>query len=61
MYPCRMSLCYYEMARPLFADGEDGLQMWSIAADVLNKKSRAADTGWSSSLGVLRTANNYST
>jgi hypothetical protein len=34
--------------------------IWRIAANVLNKQSRAADKGWSSSLGVGRGANNPS-
>jgi len=29
-----------------------------VAANILNKQSRTADTGWSSSLGVGRGANN---
>jgi hypothetical protein len=42
------------MARPQVVDGEDGLQIWRVAANILNKQSRTADTGWSSSLGVGR-------
>jgi hypothetical protein len=40
------------MARPQVADGGDGLQIWRVAANILNKQSRTADKGWSSSLGV---------
>jgi len=29
------------MARPRVGDGGDGLQMWMIAADILNKQSVA--------------------
>jgi hypothetical protein len=32
-------------ARPHVADGGDGLQMWKIAANILNKQSRTADNG----------------
>ena len=32
--------------------------IWRIAANILNKQWRTADTGWSSSLGVGRVANN---
>jgi hypothetical protein len=32
------------MARPQVADG-DGLQMWRVAANILNKQSRTADKG----------------
>jgi hypothetical protein len=40
------------MARPQVADGGDGLQVWMVAANKLNKLSRTADRGWPSSLGV---------
>jgi hypothetical protein len=50
--------CHHAMARPRFADRGDGLQIWSVAANVLNKQSRTADSGWSSSLGFGRGANN---
>jgi hypothetical protein len=50
--------CHHGMVRPQVADGGDGLQIWSVAANVLNKQSRTADRGWSSSLGVGRGANN---
>jgi hypothetical protein len=33
------------MARPQVADGEDGLQTWKVAADILNKQSRTTDKG----------------
>jgi hypothetical protein len=46
------------MARPQVADGEDGLQIWRVAANVLNKQSRTVDKGWSSNLGVERGTNN---
>jgi hypothetical protein len=52
--------CHNGMARPQVADGGDGLQMWRVAANILNKQSRTADKGWSSSLGVGRGANNSS-
>jgi hypothetical protein len=41
------------MARPQVADG-DGLQIWRVAANILNKQSRTADKG------VGRGANNSS-
>jgi hypothetical protein len=46
------------MARPQVADGGVGFQIWRLAANILNKQSRTADRGWSSSLGVLHGANN---
>jgi hypothetical protein len=33
-------------------DGGDGLQMWRVTANMLNKQSRTADRGWSSGFGV---------
>jgi hypothetical protein len=47
-------LCYHGMARPQVADRADGLRMWRVAANILNKRSRTADRGWSSSLGAGR-------
>jgi hypothetical protein len=38
----------------------NGLQLWRVAANTLNRQSRTADKGWSSSLGVGRGANNSS-
>jgi hypothetical protein len=51
---------HHSMARPRVADRGYGLQIWRVAANILNKKSRTADSGWSSSLGVGRGANNPS-
>jgi hypothetical protein len=52
--------CHHGMARPQVADGGNGLQIWRVAANILNKQSRTADKGWSSILGVGRAANNSS-
>jgi hypothetical protein len=41
----------HSMARPQVAAGGDGLQIWSVAANILTKQSQRADKGWSSSLG----------
>jgi hypothetical protein len=51
--------CHHGMARPQVPNGGDGLQIWKVAANILNKQSRTADKGWSSRLGVGR-ANNSS-
>ena len=37
---------------------EERPPIWRVAANVLNKQSRTAEEGWSSSLGVGRGANN---
>jgi hypothetical protein len=42
----------------MIADGREGLQIWRVAANILNKQLRTADKGWPSSLGVRRGANN---
>jgi hypothetical protein len=52
--------CHHGMARLQVADGGDGLQIRSVAANILNKQSRTSDKGWSSSLGVRRGSNNSS-
>jgi hypothetical protein len=49
--------CHHGMVRPWVAD-RDGHQIWRVAANILNKQPRTADSGWSSSLGVGRGANN---
>ena len=43
---------------PWVADGGVDLQVWKLAANILNKQSWTADQEWSSSLGVWREANN---
>jgi hypothetical protein len=48
----RWVTCNHGMARPQVTDGGDGLQIWRVPANILNKQSRTADKGWSSSLGV---------
>jgi hypothetical protein len=35
----RLVACHYSMSRPQVADGGDGLQIWKVAANMLNKKS----------------------
>jgi hypothetical protein len=40
------------MARPRVADGGDGLQIWMVSANILNKQSRTADKGWSTGRGL---------
>jgi hypothetical protein len=43
---------------PQIAYGGDVLQIWKVAANILNKQSRTADRGWSSSLGIRWGAKN---
>jgi hypothetical protein len=44
--------CHHGLARPQVADGDDGLQICKVAANVLSKQSGTADRGYSSSLEV---------
>jgi hypothetical protein len=40
--------------RPHAVDGADSLQIWKVAANILNKQSQTADKGWSFGLVVGR-------
>jgi len=44
--------CHHDNVCPQVADGGEGLQIWRVTANILNKQSQTADTGWSSSLGL---------
>jgi hypothetical protein len=44
------------MARPKVENGGDGLQIWRVAVNILNKQTRTADKEWSFSLRVERAA-----
>jgi hypothetical protein len=39
MYHVKWMPCQHGMARPQVADGGDGLQIWRVAANILNKQS----------------------
>jgi hypothetical protein len=52
--------CHHGMVCPQVAVGGDALQVWRVAANVLNKQLWTADKGWSSSFGVGRGTNNPS-
>jgi hypothetical protein len=43
--------CHHGMAHPQVGDGGDDLQIWRVAANILNTQSQADDKGWSYSLG----------
>jgi len=49
--------CHHDMVRLRVVDGGDGLQIWRVAANILNKPSRKADKSWSFYLGFGREAN----
>jgi hypothetical protein len=55
---CKGVPCHHGMVCPQVVDGGNGLQIWRVTANILNKQSRTADKGWSSSLGVGCGANN---
>jgi len=46
------------MACSQVAVGGDGLQVWSVAANILNKQWQTADKEWSSRMDDGRGANN---
>jgi hypothetical protein len=47
-----MRLFSPRMVRPRVAGGGNDLQIWKVAANVVNKQQWANDNGWSSSLKV---------
>jgi hypothetical protein len=57
-YHVKWVSCHHGMTRPQVADGGDALQVWRVAANVLNRQLRTAEKGWPSSLGVWHGANN---
>jgi hypothetical protein len=44
---CHVVLCHQSMARPRFAIGADGLQIWRVTANISNKQSQTVNKGWS--------------
>jgi hypothetical protein len=50
--PYYLGPCHHGVARPRIADTGDGLQIWRVTANILNKQSHTADKGWSSSSGL---------
>jgi hypothetical protein len=48
------------MELPQIGDGGNGLQIWRIAENMLNKQLRTADKEWFSRFGVGSAANNSS-
>jgi hypothetical protein len=52
--------CHHGMVRPQVADGGDALYLCRAAANILNKRSRTAENGLTSSWGVGRGANKSS-
>jgi hypothetical protein len=45
--------CHLDMGRRQVADRGDGLHMWRVVANIVNKQLRTADSGWSSGLGLV--------
>jgi hypothetical protein len=56
----RWVTCHHGMAHPQVVDRGDGLQIWRVAVNILNKQLWTADNGLSSSLGVGHGAINSS-
>jgi hypothetical protein len=53
VYPCFVGPCYNGMACSWVVDGEDNLQIWRVAVNILNKQSWTANKGWNISLGAF--------
>jgi hypothetical protein len=58
--PGLWSPCHQGMTFVQVVDGGDGIQIWCVAANILNIQSRRAESKLYSSLGVGRGANNSS-
>jgi hypothetical protein len=56
--PCYVGPCHHRMLCPWVVDGGDGLQIWRVAAYVLDKQLLTADKVCYSSLGVEQVADN---
>jgi uncharacterized protein (DUF2249 family) len=52
--------CNHGMAHPQVADGENGLQLWRVAANKLNEQSQTTDKECASRLEVGHGSNNLS-
>jgi len=47
-------------SRDLWLRVEEPSPLWRVAVNILNMQSRTVDSGWSSSFGLGRSANNSS-
>jgi hypothetical protein len=49
--------CHHGMARPQVADGGDGLQIWRVAANILNnsrgQSTRGGPPAWGLGVGLI--------
>jgi hypothetical protein len=52
--PYASLLSWHGTSRPRVADRGEGIQIWRVAANILNKQSRTADNVWSFVLEVSR-------
>jgi hypothetical protein len=44
--------CHHDNVRPQVADRADGLQIWRVAANILNKQLQTTDSGGTPAWGV---------
>jgi hypothetical protein len=58
--PCWVGPLSPQHGAPSVRGWKDGLQLWRVAANTLNKQTQTNDKGQSSSLVVGRRANNLS-
>jgi len=50
--------CHHVIASPHFVDGNDNLQMWTVAANLLNRQASTYDKGWFFGMGIESGPNN---
>jgi len=43
VHPCYVGLCRHGTVYLQVVDGHDGLQLWRVTADILNKQSQTAN------------------
>jgi hypothetical protein len=60
LHSCYLDPRHNGNARPRVTDGGGGVQVWRVAANILNDQSRAPDKEWSFGLGIGRGTNNSS-
>jgi hypothetical protein len=54
LFHVKSARCHNGMARPQVADGRNGLHIWRVAANILNKDGRTRNKGWASSVLLLK-------
>jgi len=50
--------CHHVVASPHFVDGNDDFQMWTVAANLMNRQTSTNGKGWSFGMGIESGPNN---